>query len=64
MGQQFFQLLQTSYDRMNQLGNQLSTSFGTRIEDMENQIHSLAKEMRLTLMNHNLLTNKTKITKN
>ena len=64
MGQQFLQLMQTSFDRMNQLGDQITTSIGTQLEQMENQIHSLVKELRLTVINHNLLMNNTKPIKN
>lgn len=58
-GQQLVQLLGSSLERWNQLGDQITTSIGMRMEQMENQIHDLAKEIRQTIYNHNLRQNAT-----
>ena len=60
MAQQFGQLVQSNFDRWNQLGDQITVSIGNRMEALETQIEGLVKELRLTLLNHNSILNNTK----
>ncbi|CAG2161639.1 unnamed protein product [Oppiella nova] len=62
-GNQFLQLLQSSLTRWDELGQQIGGQVSSRLESMENQLHDLAKQFRLTLLNTNNKNNTTRATK-